>query len=76
MQSLDYKLKTSNTSYVTARRDVVLPQLAELLLPHNLAGLPHPADQRHVLHRPRVHQDRLPRQEHGRRQPAGPGLRR
>ena len=22
MQSLDYKLKTSNTSYVTARRDV------------------------------------------------------
>ena len=27
-------------------------------LPHNLSGLPHPADQRHVLHRPRVHQDR------------------
>ena len=70
MQSLDYKLKTSNTSYVTARHDV--QQLAELLLPHNLSGLPHPADQRHVLHRPRVHQDRLPRQEHGRHQPAGP----
>ena len=46
MQSLDYKLKTSNTSYVTARQDV-LPQLAELVLPHNLSGLPHPADQRH-----------------------------
>ena len=43
------------------------------VLPHNLAGLPHPADQRHVLHRPRVDQDRLPRQEHGRHQPAGPG---
>ena len=63
MQSLGYKPKTSNTSYVTA------PQLAELL-PHNLSGLPHPADQR-VLHRPRVNQDRLPRQEHGRHQPAG-----
>ena len=36
MQSLDYKLKTSNTSYVTARHDAVLPQLPELLLPHNL----------------------------------------
>ena len=27
---------------------------AKLVLPHNLSGLPHPADQRHVLHRPRV----------------------
>ena len=61
MQSLDYKLKTSNTSYVTARHDVQY-------FPSS-----HPSDQRHVLHRPRVHQDRLPRQEHGRHQPAGPG---
>ena len=58
-----------------AARRAVLPKLAELVLPHNLSGLPHPADQRHVLHRPRVHQDRLPRQEHGRHQPAGPGQR-
>ena len=66
MQSLDYKLKTSNTSYVTARHDVqYFPSSLSSFSPttHNLSGLPHPADQRHVLHRPRVNQDRLPRQE-------------
>ena len=35
-----------------ARRAVLPIKLAELVLPHNLAGLPHPADQRHVLHPP------------------------
>ena len=66
MQSLDYKLKTSNTNYV-------IPQLAELLLPRHLEGLPHSADQRHLVHRPQVNQDRLQSQKHGRHQPAGAG---
>ena len=52
-------------------RCAVFSQLAELLLPRHLEGLPHSSDQRHLVHRPRVYQDRLQSQKHGRRQPAG-----
>ena len=44
MQSLDYKLKTSNTSYVTARHDVQYFPSSLSSFSHNLSGLPHPAD--------------------------------
>ena len=73
MQSLDYKLKTSNTSYVTARHDVqYFPSSLSSFSPttSRVCRIPLTSG---VLHRPRVHQDRLPRQEHGRHQPAGPG---
>ena len=36
-------------------------------------GLPHSADQRYLVHRPRVDQDRLQSQKHGRQQPASAG---
>ena len=46
MQSLDYKLKTSNTSYVTARRDVQY-------FPSSLSSFPQPlGSAASVLHRP------------------------
>ena len=51
-------------------RRAVFSQLAELLLPRHLEGLPHSSDQRHLVHRPRVYQDRQS-QKHGRHQPAG-----
>ena len=44
MQSLDYKLKTNN-SYVMARHDA---QHFPARSPHDLAGLPHSADQWHL----------------------------
>ena len=71
MQSLDYKLKTSNTNHVTARHDV--QYFPSLLSSFHLEGLPHSSDQRHLVHRPRVYQDRLQSQKHGRHQPAGAG---
>ena len=47
-------------------------QLAELLLSRHLKGLPHSSDQRHLVHRPRVYQDRLQSQKHGRHNPLAP----
>ena len=44
MQSLDYKLKTSNTSYVTARHDVQY-------FPSSLSSFSPTTSRRHVLHR-------------------------
>ena len=74
MQSLDYKLKTSNTSYVTARHDAqYFPSSLSSFSPTTSRVCRIPLTIDVPLHRPRVHQDRLPRQEHGRHQPAGPG---
>ena len=70
MQSLDYKLKTSNTSYVTARHDArYFPSLLSSFSPQPL-GLPHPADSGTSFIDPES--IKIAFRVRGRHQPAGP----
>ena len=51
MQSLDYKLATSNVNYVQSRRDVqYYPSSLSTFTPTTQQGGAHPADQRYGFH--------------------------
>ena len=72
MQSLDYKLKTSNTNYVTARHDVqYFPSSLSSFSPATSRVCRIPLTSGTSSVDPRVDQDRLQSQKHGRHQPAG-----
>ena len=73
MQSLGYKLKTSNTSYVTARHDVqYFPSSLSSFSPttSRVCRIPLTSGTSFIDRKP---ENRLPRGEHRRHQPAGAG---